>query len=330
MPDKTAERCAAVFVNDWVLRLGPPEELLSDQGAQFESRLFQEMCKLLAVDKLRTTAYQPQCDGQTERANRSLLALLNKLPIDSPRNWDERLPFALAAYRSSVHSVTRMTPNRLMLGREVATPLIMLLPRPPGSPDLQPYCQQLHERFEDAHRMAVEAIKSQHKRTQLYLDSKSKMYSFKIGDRVWLYDPKPHKGVNRKLAKNCWSGWWTVTVVVSPCVYVIKYRDTKIKRTVNADTLEPYTTRSFDRFPPRTAREQDVEGEGERRDGEGSDEDYWEDPERDMSEGVGDGEPGSGPGDLTYHTRPQPLTQRPRRRPGEDRKRHARWRRTRR
>jgi hypothetical protein len=57
-----------------------------------------------------------------------------------------------------------------------------------------------------------------------------------------------------------------------------------------------------------------VEGEGERRDGEGSDEDYWQDPERDMSEEVGDGEPGSGPGDLTYHTRPQPLTQRPKRR----------------
>jgi hypothetical protein len=55
-----------------------------------------------------------------------------------------------------------------------------------------------------------------------------------------------------------------------------------------------------------------VEDERERRDGRGSDEDYWKDPERDMSEGVGDSEPGSEPGDLTYHTRPQPLTQRPR------------------
>jgi hypothetical protein len=50
MPDKTAKRYAAVFVNGWVLQLGSPEELLSDQGAHFESRLFQEMCKLLAVE----------------------------------------------------------------------------------------------------------------------------------------------------------------------------------------------------------------------------------------------------------------------------------------
>jgi transposase InsO family protein len=250
MPDKTAARCADIFVREWVLRYGAPEEIMTDQGAQFESEIFQETCRLLAMEKLRTTAFHPQGDGQTERANRSLLALLNKLPIDTPRNWDVRLPFALAAYRSSVHSTTRMTPNRLMLGYEVNTPLTLLVPRPPDAPNLPPYCQELHERFQDAYRVAVEKTRAQHRRAQPYYDSKSKMYRFKVGDRVWLYTPKSTKGASRKMTKDCWTGWWTVTVVVTACVYVVKYRDTRTTRTVPIDRLMPYVTRNFDRFPP--------------------------------------------------------------------------------
>jgi hypothetical protein len=249
MPDKTATRCADIFVREWVLRYGAPEEILTDQGAQFESKVFQETCHLLGMEKLRTTAFHPQGDGQTERANRSLLALLNKLPIDTPRNWDVRLPFALAAYRSSVHSTTRMTPNRLMLGYEVNTPLTLLVPRPPDAPDLPLYCQELHERFQDAYRVVVEETRAQHRRAQPYYDSKSKMYRFKVGDRVWLYTPKSPKGASRKMTKDCWTGWWTVTVVVTACVYVIKYRDTRTTRTVPIDRLMPYVTRDPDRFP---------------------------------------------------------------------------------
>ena len=42
--------------------------------------------------------------------------------------WDLCLPIALSLYRSSVHRVTGETPNRLMLGREVKTPVTLLAP----------------------------------------------------------------------------------------------------------------------------------------------------------------------------------------------------------
>ena len=132
MVDQTAQTCARHFVEDFVCRLGIPEQLHSDQGRQFESALFQEMCRLLRINKTRTTALHPQSDGQTERANRTLLDLLAKLVKENESSWDEQLPYALAAYRSSVHRVTGETPNRLMLGREVGTPLSLLACSPPG------------------------------------------------------------------------------------------------------------------------------------------------------------------------------------------------------
>ena len=66
---------ARCFV-DLICRHGVPESLLSDQGRNFESMLFRDVLELLDVHKLRTTPYHPECDGQTERFNRTLLGML--------------------------------------------------------------------------------------------------------------------------------------------------------------------------------------------------------------------------------------------------------------
>ncbi len=250
MVDMTAETCAHAFVHAWVLRLGPPEQLLTDRGSQFESAMFQELCTVLGVDKLRTTALHPQCDGQTERANRTILALLNKTAVDSPRNWDVRLPYAVSTYRSSVHRMTQCTPNMMMLGREVSTPLSLLVPAPPRAPVLQPWVQQLKENMEGVHRAAVEHVQATLQREQPHLDRRSRHFKFETGEKVWLYTPKQHKGVSRKMSKQPWSGWWVIVKVVSACVYTIQYRDTRRSQTVNVDRLRPYTARSEERFPP--------------------------------------------------------------------------------
>ena len=55
-----------------------PEALLSDRGANMLSHLMKEVCHLLGVRKLNTTAYHPQCDGMVERFNRTLKGMLKK------------------------------------------------------------------------------------------------------------------------------------------------------------------------------------------------------------------------------------------------------------
>ena len=74
--DITAVSFAAAVVNGWISPFGAPEQLHSDQGAQFESRLFADICRLLGIRKTRTTPYHPSGDGLVERVNRTLLGLL--------------------------------------------------------------------------------------------------------------------------------------------------------------------------------------------------------------------------------------------------------------
>lgn len=58
-----AETVPNTIFRGWIKRYGCPQGLHSDQGVQFESHIFQELCKMLQINKTRTTAYHPQSDG---------------------------------------------------------------------------------------------------------------------------------------------------------------------------------------------------------------------------------------------------------------------------
>ena len=76
--DQTALTIAELFVEEIVCRQGVPGQLLSDCGAAFLSRLLKEICNLLGVKKINTTAHHPQTNGLTERFNRTLTDMLAK------------------------------------------------------------------------------------------------------------------------------------------------------------------------------------------------------------------------------------------------------------
>ena len=55
-------------------------ELHSDQGSNFQSKVMAEVCRLLGIQKTRTTPYNPKSDGLVERFNLTLLDTMAKLP----------------------------------------------------------------------------------------------------------------------------------------------------------------------------------------------------------------------------------------------------------
>jgi len=91
---------------------GLPEQIHSDQGAQFQSQLMSDRCHLLGVNQSRTTPYHPQGNGVVERNNRRLGDALRSLLLGrSQEEWDTVLPQVMRAYRSTPHTSTVRLPN---------------------------------------------------------------------------------------------------------------------------------------------------------------------------------------------------------------------------
>ena len=64
--------------------------------------------------------YHPQGNSMVERMNGTLVASLRTTVQESQhRDWDTLVPTIMMAYRATPHPATGMTPNRLMLAREV-------------------------------------------------------------------------------------------------------------------------------------------------------------------------------------------------------------------
>jgi hypothetical protein len=116
-----AQTVARILVEEVITRFGILNKIHSDQGRQFESHLFKEMCKLL---------HHPAFGGMVQRFNKTLATMISAFVTENQTNWDEQLPFLLMAYRSSVHETTQYTPNMLMLGRETSTHLDILYEMP--------------------------------------------------------------------------------------------------------------------------------------------------------------------------------------------------------
>ncbi|KAJ8884985.1 hypothetical protein PR048_011181 [Dryococelus australis] len=72
MKGQTTESIAKAFVKNVILKYGIPQVLLSDQGLNLNGKLFQRICRLLKIEKIKTTAYHPQSNGSLQRYHKVL------------------------------------------------------------------------------------------------------------------------------------------------------------------------------------------------------------------------------------------------------------------
>lgn len=123
LEEVTAEIVATRFFNEWIMRYGTPETILSDNGTQFTSEVLSFTMALLNVRHRFSTIYHPECNGQIERWHRFLKQRLsirqkeNAVDFLKGDDWDIYVPTVVFSYNASVHSVTQHSPFQLLYGR---------------------------------------------------------------------------------------------------------------------------------------------------------------------------------------------------------------------
>ena len=213
IPDMETKTVAKAFVDTFVSRFGVPLQIYSDQGRCFESKLMQDLCDLMGTDKTHATSLRPQANGLVERFNRTLISMLKSYCQVQQNNWDFYLQQVMMAYRSSPHSSSKISPNRMMLGREITLPMQAVVGRPRSDDfvkDFNDYVIDLEDNLQKCHDIARENIKAASRYQRKYYDCSSKKRSFKPGQLVWLHDPSRKVGISSKLV-NKWKGPFVVT-----------------------------------------------------------------------------------------------------------------------
>ena len=240
----TAPIVARTLATQFFPRYGTPMRLLSDQAPEFESELFQELCRIMEIDKIRTSPYKPSTNSLVERFHRTLNSMIAKaITSDSQRDWDQKLPFVMAAYRAARHESTGYSPNFLIFGREARAPIDLLLGPAPGEEQhyfsTDEYVAELQQMQRQSYAVAREHLGVAAERRKDAYDIRVKPAKFAVGQWVWYLYPRRYTGRSPKWS-SCYQGPYLVVRVIEPCDFVIKKSRRSTPIVVHGDKLKPF------------------------------------------------------------------------------------------
>ena len=132
-----APALAQLTFKEVVRHHGLPATIVSDRDPRFTSHFWRCLWAHTGTKLAMSTAYHPQTDGQTERANRTLEDMLRACVSDRQDDWDEHLTAIEIAYNNSEQASTGFTPFYLNSGQHPTFPL-SALPLTPFCPGREP------------------------------------------------------------------------------------------------------------------------------------------------------------------------------------------------
>ena len=81
-----AEDVAQVLVDQWMMTFGIPESILTDGGTQYRSKLLEAVYEYLDINGLKTTPFNPRCNGQSERTVQTAKGMIRSHVDNDPTN----------------------------------------------------------------------------------------------------------------------------------------------------------------------------------------------------------------------------------------------------
>lgn len=223
-------------------RVGIPDEILTDQGTNFTSRLLQLFHKQLGITAMKTTPYHPQTDGLVERFNQTLKRMLQKFVSDTGREWDQWLPFLLFAYREVPQASTGFSPFELLYGWEVQGPLDLLrktwtaTETKSTEQGIVQYVLQMRDQLSKYREEAEDNLREAQRKQKTWYDQQARQRNFQPGQKVLLLLPSSS---SKLLAK--WQGPYTITRRMGPVTYEVLQPDKKKnKQTYHVNLLKEW------------------------------------------------------------------------------------------
>ena len=186
MRSATATTVSNALYRAVLLRFGCPEILLSDNGVQYISTIFKNVCQKFGIIQKFTPLYHPQANP-TERYNRTIKTSLTMYCRENQKLWDQHIEEVLYAINTCKNDTTGFSPAYLNYGRELKTPhdIHNDLEITTYILDHKNLADSLHKNLQLSFQKASETLKHNSEQQAKYYNLRRRDDEYFVGQLVW-------------------------------------------------------------------------------------------------------------------------------------------------
>ena len=185
--NKEGSTVAKAILSEWISHFGIPISMTLDQGSEFTSEVFRNLCIWLGIKLTYSSIEHPMSNGMSERRMRNILSYVRKFIDGNPSNWSIFLNSLMSALNTSIHSDKLRSPFELVFGFPPVTSTNYHAARRYNYGD-GGFDQMIFNHF----KLQQEAWANQEKaflQHKKQYDKQVKNHTFKVNDIVYLRAP---------------------------------------------------------------------------------------------------------------------------------------------
>ncbi len=196
--EKSARAVAHAIVTKLICDHSAPRVLLSDNGAEFRSKVLAEICSQFGINQNFTVAYHPASNGLVERSDRKNLEILRPIVGRQIGTWEDWIPQVAATVNATVCESTGQSPHYIVYSTPKRLPYALLSPRQPPVYNPDAYAKIQLNNFSRIHQEVTEKLKSNSDLRTAKQHKCVRPVSFSVGDAVMIEAPERQSKLSPK------------------------------------------------------------------------------------------------------------------------------------